>query len=241
MENITKGAVVLKAAPTEADMGLINAQSLRELKEEEIFTFRVAAADTQVDRDFERFSRPCLEKLAELYVGKPFITDHRWSSSNQVARVYAAAVEEGGGVSRLVLSCYMLRSAANQPTIDAIEAGIIREVSVGVAVKSAVCSICGADKSRGCCEHRPGRAYDGTLCTVELGDPTEAYEASFVAVPAQREAGVIKCYAGEKEGTGNVSDSDTSGGEETEIARKKKLSALIALEDQKFIEEAVNT
>ncbi len=201
----------------------------------------MAAADTQVDRDFERFSRPCLEKLAELYVGKPFITDHRWSSSNQVARVYAAAVEEDGGVSRLVLSCYMLRSAANQPTIDAIEAGIIREVSVGVAVKSAVCSICGADKSRGCCEHRPGRAYDGTLCTVELGDPTEAYEASFVAVPSQREAGVIKCYACEKEGTGNVSDSDTSGGEETEIARKKKLSALIALEDQKFIEEAVNT
>ena len=149
--------------------------------------------------------------------------------------MYAAAVEEDGGVSRLVLSCYMLRSAANQPTIDAIEAGIIREVSVGVAVKSAVCSICGADKSRGCCEHRPGRAYDGTLCTVELGDPTEAYEASFVAVPAQREAGVIKCYAGEKEG------ADTSGGEETEIARKKKLSALIALEDQKFIEEAVNT
>lgn len=106
---------------------------------------------------------------------------------------------------------------------------------VGVAVKSAVCSICGADKSRGYCEHRPGRAYDGTLCTVELSDPTEAYEASFVAVPAQREAGVIKCYAGEKEG------ADTSGGEETEIARKKKLSALIALEDQKFIEEAVNT
>ena len=53
MENITKGAVVLKAVPTAADMGLINAQSLRELKEEEIFTFRVAAADTQVDRDFE--------------------------------------------------------------------------------------------------------------------------------------------------------------------------------------------
>ena len=56
-------------------------QSLRELKEGEIFTFRVAAADTQVDRDFERFSRSCLEKLAELYVGKPFITDHNWSSS----------------------------------------------------------------------------------------------------------------------------------------------------------------
>ena len=50
--------------------------------------FRVAAADTQVDRDFEHFSRACLEKLAELYVGKPFIADHQWSSGNQVARVY---------------------------------------------------------------------------------------------------------------------------------------------------------
>ena len=171
MENITKGAVVLKAAPTAADMGLINAQSLRELKEEEIFTFRVAAADTQVDRDFERFSRPCLEKLAELYVGKPFITDHNWSSSRQMARVYAAAVEDESGVSRLILSCYMLRNDAAAPTIDAIEAGILREVSVGVAVKTATCSICGTDKAHGYCEHRPGKAYDGTLCTVELGGP----------------------------------------------------------------------
>lgn len=240
METITKGAVVVKSVPAAGDLALINQLTLRELKEEEVFTFRVAAADTQVDRDFEHFSRPCLEKLAELYVGKPFITDHRWSSSNQVARVYAAAVEEEGGVSRLVLSCYMLRSAANQPTIDAIEAGIIREVSVGVAVKSAVCSICGADKSRGYCEHRPGRAYDGTLCTVELDDPTEAYEASFVAVPAQREAGVIKSYAGDKERVGNVSDLDTFPDSE-EIARKKRLSALIELEKIKFIEEVPNT
>ena len=235
MENITKGAVVLKSAPTAVDMGLINAQSIRELKAEEVFLFRIAACDNQVDRDFECFSDAALEALSKLFVGRTVLSDHRWSSSGQMARVYAAAVEKESGVSRLILSCYMLRNDAAAPTIDAIEAGIIREVSVGVAVKSAVCSICGADKSRGCCEHRPGRAYDGTLCTVELGDPTEAYEASFVAVPAQREAGVIKCYAGEKEG------ADTSGGEETEIARKKKLSALIALEDQKFIEEAVNT
>lgn len=233
MENIKKGAVVVKSAPSAGDIALINAQSLRELKAEEVFTFRVAAADTRVDRDFEHFSKACLEKLAELYVGKPFITDHQWRSSNQVARVYAAAVEEADGVSRLVLSCYMLRGEVNQPTIDAIEAGIIWEASVGVAVRRAVCSVCGADKSGGYCEHRPGRTYDGTLCTVELDDPTEAYEVSFVAVPSQREAGVVKSYAGDRE--------KPSEDQEKAAARRKALAAMIQLEENRFIEEVPET
>ena len=63
MENITKGAVVLKSAPTAVDMGLINAQSIRELKAEEVFLFRIAACDNQVDRDFECFSDAALEAL----------------------------------------------------------------------------------------------------------------------------------------------------------------------------------
>ena len=126
-----------------------------------------------------------------------------------------------------------LRNDAAAPTIDAIEAGILREVSVGVAVKTATCSICGTDKAHGYCEHRPGKAYDGTLCTVELGDPADAYEVSFVAVPAQREAGVVKSYGGDKESLGNVSKLDTSGGED----RKKRLSAQIELEKIKFVEE----
>lgn len=255
MENIKKGAVVVKSAPTAGDMALINAQSLRELKAEEVFTFRVAAADTQVDRDFEHFSRACLEKLAELFVGRTVISDHRWSSENQVARVYAGKVETAeDGVSRLLLSCYMLRSDATQPTIDAIEAGILREASVGVAVKRAVCSICGADKSGGYCEHRPGRAYGGMLCTVELDEPTEAYEVSFVAVPAQREAGVVKSYAGDKAGP----QKDVSTGEpgtsfglqpndrpgsagDTSAARRKTLAAMIELEKIRFIEEVPET
>lgn len=235
MENIKKSAVVIKGTPSSGDLALINAQTIRELKAGEVFTFRVAAADTRVDRDHEHFSKACLEKLAELYVGKPFITDHQWSCGNQVARVYAGAVEDAGeGVSRLILSCYMLRSEATGPIIAAIEAGINREVSVGVAVKSAVCSICGTDKAGGYCEHRPGKSYDGKLCTVELGDPEDAYEVSFVAVPAQREAGVVKSYAGDKEGPEDVPP------ENTETARKRSLAARIALEQVKFIEEVAN-
>lgn len=231
MENITKGAVVVKSAPAAGDMALINSQALRELKAEEIFTFRIAACDDQVDRDHERFSADCLEGLAKLYVGRTVISDHQWSSSNQVARVYAAGVEKQNGVNRLVLSCYMLRSEANQPTIAAIEAGILREVSVGVAVKSAVCSICGADKAHAYCEHRPGKAYDGTLCTVELRDPADAYEVSFVAVPAQREAGVVKSYAGDAKKNPEISP------ENTDATRRKAIAAMIELEKVRFVEE----
>ena len=229
MENITTGAVVTKSVPAAGEMTLINAQTLRELKAEEVFVFRVAAADTQVDRDFEHFSKDCLEKLAELYVGKTFITDHRWISGNQVARVYAGAVETAeNGVSRLILSCYMLRSEATQPIIDAIEAGINREVSVGVAVRSAICSICGADKAHAYCEHRPGKAYNETLCTVELRDPLEAYEVSFVAVPAQREAGVVKSYAGDMEKPPEVPPKDA------DAARRRRLAAKLELENVKI-------
>lgn len=235
MENITKGAVVVKSIPAAGEMAQINAQTLRELKAEEVFIFRVAAADTKVDRDFEHFSKECLEKLAKLYVGKTFIADHQWNSGKQVARVYAGSVETDGGVSRLILSCYMLRSEATRPIIDAIEAGINREVSVGVAVQSAVCSICGADKAHAYCEHRPGKAYNGKVCTVELRDPTEAYEVSFVAVPAQREAGVVKSYAGDAEKPQEIPAADE------DAARREKLSAMINLEKSKFIQEVTGS
>ena len=54
----------------------------------------------------------------------------------------------------------------------------------------AVCSICGGEY--GTCGHQKGEHYDGMLCCVILKEPMDAYEFSFVAVPAQREAGVIK-------------------------------------------------
>ena len=38
------------------------------------------------------------------------------------------------------------------------------------------------------------------VCHVVLNQPTDAYEWSFVAVPAQREAGVIKMFAKTKGG-----------------------------------------
>ena len=49
----------------------------------------------------------------------------------------------------------------------------------------------------GTCAHRKGAVYDGETCLAVLSEPLDAYEFSFVAVPAQRAAGVTK--AGKEE------------------------------------------
>lgn len=196
MSEIKKYGAVLKQTSA-VDMEKINAQTLRELTPEDVFTFRIAAAGDQVDRDCERFTLAALNKMAQLFVGKTIIMDHQWSAKNQTARIYDAEVEQTNGINRLVVYAYMLRNEKTEPTIDAIEGGILREVSVGCAVSVARCSICGVDKTKAWCDHRPGREYDGKTCIVELDAPTDAYELSFCAVPAQPGAGVIKAYGGE--------------------------------------------
>lgn len=188
-------------AATEEQMTLINRQSLRELAAQEVFTFKIAACNNQVDRDFERFTDETLQELSKLYVGKTVIADHNWTAGNQCARVYDALVEPMAGTAggkQLVLLCYMLKNADTQSTIDAIEGGILREVSVGCSCREAICNICGADKRKTYCEHRRGADYGGATCVVELKAATDAYEVSFVAVPAQPAAGVTKTYGGEE-------------------------------------------
>ena len=120
------------------------------------------------------------------------LRDHRWSAETQTARVYDAQVADEGEVKRLVLSCYMVRTAGAADTVSAIEGGILRECSVGCAVERVNCSICGADQRKTLCEHWPGREYDGQLCHFDLDGAADAYEVSLVAVPAQPEAGVVK-------------------------------------------------
>lgn len=193
MEEICETSVVLKAGgPDDSELALINAQALRPMTAEEVFTFKLEACDNQVDRDFERFTDRALEQMAKLYVGKPVIQDHKWISGAQTARVYAAVVETEGSRKRLILRCYMPRTEGTAETIAAIESGVIRECSVGLRVHKSVCSICGAVQQEAMCRHHPGKEYDGKLCHFDLDDVTDVYEVSLVAVPAQPAAGVVK-------------------------------------------------
>lgn len=202
MKQFLKPARIEKSiTPTEIDLLLINKQALRPLSAEEVFVFKLAACGEQVDRDYERFTAGALEQMAEKFVGLPVLQDHKWSASAQTARVYAAKVEGGEGNKVLVLRCYMPRTDATADMISAIESGILRECSVGLAVGKALCSICGANQRETLCRHIGGREYDGKVCWFDLDEVTDAYEISFVAVPAQPGAGVTKSKRYREEGS----------------------------------------
>ena len=91
---------------------------------------------------------------------------------------------------------YAKNCPENEKLILDIDSGILREVSVGCAVKSVKCSVCGEDIA--VCTHKKGETYSGKLCCGELIAPYDAYEFSFVAVPAQKEAGVVKSVYGKE-------------------------------------------
>ena len=187
-------------AVTGEDLVLINALSRKELKAEEVYTFSVRLCDNEVDRDLERFAPRTLEELAPLFVGKSGIFDHQWSARGQAARIYKAEVIQepekltraGDGYCWLKGYAYMVRTDSTKDLIAEIEGGIKKEVSVGCAVERAVCSICGADLNQAACGHKKGERYDGQLCYASLEGADDAYEFSFVAVPAQPAAGVVK-------------------------------------------------
>ena len=185
------------------ELARINQFAKAELTAADVYVFSVRLCDNEVDRDFERFDEAALEKLGELFVGKSGLFDHQWSAEGQTARIYRTEVIREPAVKTQAGDCgcwlkawaYMLRTEKNQDLIAEIEGGIKKEVSVGCSVARSSCSICGA--SGGSCEHVKGQYYGGKLCYFQLEDPTDAYEWSFVAVPAQRRAGVVKRFGPE--------------------------------------------
>lgn len=192
-----------KSLGPQDDLPLIHRYTRREFAPEELYAFSLVLCDNEIDRDGERFTIPALRRLAELFVGKTGIFDHEATGKNQAARVYAAEVcadsarttEAGEPYTWIKARAYMVRTRENEGLIGEIEGGIKKEVSVGCSVAKRICSICKAETRPGegtGCSHEPGRRYDGALCHRLLDEPTDAYEWSFVAVPAQRAAGVTK-------------------------------------------------
>lgn len=181
---------VNSGAPTAVQLDAINAQAKAQLTAEQVYVFSLRLCDDQVDRDFERFDTGALGELAKLFIGKTGIVDHQWSTDKQIARIFETQVVKEAGISYIKAWAYIRRGGSNDEIIADIEAGIKKEVSVGCAMGMAVCSVCGNEY--GTCGHLKGEMYDGQVCCAILKEPMDAYEFSFVAVPAQREAGVLK-------------------------------------------------
>lgn len=179
---------------TAAQLDAINAQARSKLTAEQVYVFSLRLCDDQVDRDGERFDTAALPALAKLFIGKTGVVDHKWSSDAQVARIFETQVVCEDGVSYIKAWAYIRRGGKADEVIADIEAGIKKEVSVGCSMGRAVCSVCGSDY--GSCGHEKGEMYDGQVCCAILKEPMDAYEFSFVAVPAQRSAGVLKGMGG---------------------------------------------
>lgn len=192
------------------DLELINQYTRRPFTAEEVYTFSVVLCDNEVDRDFERFDVDALHILSKLFLGKTGIFDHNMKTGNQAARIYDTTVETdsarrtsyGAVYTRVVAKAYLPKCDKNTDLIMEIESGMKKEVSVGCAVAERICSVCGANQGLVSCKHKKGKTYNvkgkKEVCSTILSNPTDAYEWSFVAVPAQREAGVIKMFAKEK-------------------------------------------
>ena len=188
------------------DLLLISGLARKELTAEEVYTFGVRLCDNEVDRDGERFTTETLEQLAELFVGKVGLFDHQWSAQKQTARIYRTELvreesvlnQMGEPYCYLKGWAYMPRTEGNREIIEQIEYGILKEVSIGCAVERRVCSVCGGEA--GDCGHEPGQEDDGKPCCAELVNAADAYEWSFVAVPAQKNAGVMKQMKQEEHG-----------------------------------------
>ena len=201
MEVKKESQAIRGGVPTAQQLEAINAMAKAKLTEEQVYVFSLRLCDDQVDRDYERFDTGALAALAKMFVGKSGIVDHQWSAKTQLARIFETGVVTENGISYIKAWAYIRRGGAGDEWIADIEAGIKKEVSVGCAMGRSVCSVCGLEY--GSCGHQKGNTYDGQLCVAVLKEPVDAYEFSFVAVPAQPNAGVLKGM-----GSGRVSLKD---------------------------------
>jgi hypothetical protein len=183
----------------------LNRFTRREHTADEVYIFSVTLCDNDIDRDFECFSLEALNDMKTLFIGRTGIFDHNAKGANQTARIFDTELitdsnrKNALGEDYVSLKgyAYMIRTDSNADLIREIDGGIKKEVSVSCAVKRQLCSVCGADiKKKPCC-HVKGKEYSGKTCFVTLDGVSDAYEWSFVAVPAQKNAGVTKYFSGQ--------------------------------------------
>ena len=207
---ICKVASVSPLEVTDADLKKINKYTLSPVTAEEVFTFKATIADNeQDDRNNMPFNLKALQDLKRLYPGKTMLKDHSRRADNQIARIYdtelvqndSKLTELGELHTELIAKIYMVKTDSNKDLISEIIGGIKKEVSTSTTPEKMVCNICGTDNMKEYCRHWPGREYDVVdttgksskrHCKMLLQGAKEAYELSFVAVPAQPRAGTHK-------------------------------------------------
>ena len=207
---IAKVASVSPLECTDEDLKKINKYTLTPVSADDVFIFKATIADNeQDDRNYMPFNLKALQDLKKLYPGKTMLKDHYRRADNQIARIYDTELvqdankqtELGELHTELIAKIYMIKTDSNKDLISEIMGGIKKEVSTSTVPEKMVCNICGCDNMKDYCRHWPGVEYETTdatgkaskkRCKMLLHGAKEAYELSFVAVPAQPRAGTRK-------------------------------------------------
>lgn len=207
---ISKVANVQPLEVTDEDLKKINKYTLNPVTADDVFIFKATMADNeQDDRNFMPFNLKALKDLSKIYPGKTMLKDHSRRADNQIARIYdtelvqdATKETELGEIhTELIGKIYMIKTDSNKDLIAEIKGGIKKEVSTSTVPEKMICSVCGTDNMKHYCRHYPGVEYEvhdesgkptKKRCKMLLHGAKEAYELSFVAVPAQPRAGTHK-------------------------------------------------
>lgn len=191
--------------PSESDLELIkNIAPSSDINKDNIFTYRVVLCDNDIDRDYERFSHRALVDIANKFNGVVGIKNHDADVNNNHSRIYKTELvvdknrknSLGETYEYVIGYAYTLNNDNNKKLIDEIKTGIKKEVSIGFSSSCIICSLDGQLINE--CGHCIGDTYniDGVekQCIGIIDKVDDAYEFSFVSIPAQRKAGIVKQY-----------------------------------------------
>lgn len=193
--------IVFSPIPSDEDYELIKQMMpSNEVSKDSLFVYKVLLCDNMLDRDNERFTHKALEQLTKLYIGKIGIEDHNPTVKNSHSRIYKTELitddtikNDIGEPYEYVLGyAYTINNEKNKSLIEEIKSGLKKEVSVGVSNNSLICSICGHQLGEDGCTHIEGNIYENVKCVGLMDNIDDVYEWSFVSIPSQRKAGVIK-------------------------------------------------
>ena len=207
VKKIKKKSLVneVETSDTVKDIDIINKYTLEKLNENDVFTYKVKLCDNEVDRVFDKMSDKFLEAFKEKASNLTGITDHDWSSNNQVSRLYDTEIvvddtkknSIGEPYKYVVGKAYTLKKFEDY--VNKISAGLLKECSVSFESVEDHCSICGALTTKGddnvaVCPngHVMGQIYDDKLAYNSIDSLNDVFEWSLVAVPCQRDSGIIK-------------------------------------------------
>ena len=215
-KSFTQGHPDMFGSPTPSDFELIKSFIKSEdITPNDLFVYPVRLCDNCKDRDGERFSDAALNSIAILSVGVVGIKNHDWSSENAHSRIYKADIEEVDGIKSVIGYAYTLVTNSTTEFINNIKSGLLAEVSIGFSAKNY-------------------SELDGIRVIEDVDD---VFEWSFVAVPAQPKAGVVKNMSKEvnrMELEARIKELEAEV--ETKSLRVKELEDSVAVKDAKINE-----